>query len=142
MFVKFLPVCVLVWRFRSKVSLKPFPQKVQRYLLVSLWHFMCRFSSRCRVNCLEHVLHWNLDGSESGLTGGSFSSVLTIPSGDIGFLNPWPPLISSMGASGGMPSCNGEICYFVTIVERFIIKCLDFIFNSGIYRFIWPCIKW
>ena len=51
-----LPVCVRVCRFRSKVSLNPLPQKVQRYRFTSLWHFMCRLSSRCSVNVFWHTL--------------------------------------------------------------------------------------
>lgn len=41
-----LPVCVRTCRLRSKVSLKPFPQKLQRCLFVSLWHLICRFNIR------------------------------------------------------------------------------------------------
>lgn len=42
----YLPVCVRTCRLRSKVSLKPFPQKLQRCLFVSLWHLTCRFNIR------------------------------------------------------------------------------------------------
>lgn len=41
-----LPVWVRTCLFRSKVSLKPFPQKVHKCLLVSLWHLMCLFNIR------------------------------------------------------------------------------------------------
>ena len=101
----FLPVCVRVCLFRSKVSLNPLPQKVQRYLFTSLWHFMCRLSSRCKVKLLSQVLHRNLLGSASHLTGGSLSvSGLTGASSARGFLSPCPPLMSSRGVSRGMPS--------------------------------------
>ena len=100
-----LPVCVRVCLFRSKVSLNPLPQKVHKYLFVSLWHFMCRFNSRCRLKDLEHSLHANLEGSVSDLIGGIFS---TMRAGSVslakGFFMPNPPLISSTGASGGIPS--------------------------------------
>ena len=58
------------------------------------------------MKILEQSLHWNLDGSDSGLAGGSFSVGTGFASGstDRGFLMPWPPLMSSMGASGGIPS--------------------------------------
>ena len=101
----FLPVCVRVCLFRSKVSLNPLPQKVQRYLFTSLWHFMCRLSSRCKEKLLSQVLHRNLLGSASHLTGGSLSvSGLAGASSARGFLSPWPPLMSSRGVSRGMPS--------------------------------------
>lgn len=48
------PVWVRTWRFRSKVSLKPFPQKVHRCLFTWLWHLTCRFSMRCRRKPLPH----------------------------------------------------------------------------------------
>ena len=64
---------VLVCLFRSKVSLKPLPQKVQRYRLMSLWHFMWRLSRRWRLNTLEQMPHWNLEGSVSGRRVGSLS---------------------------------------------------------------------
>ena len=120
----FLPVCVRVCLFRSKVSLNPLPQKVQRYLFTSLWHFICRLRSRCKEKLLSHVLHLNLLGSASHLntwvkintqkssgyylTGGSLSvSGLTgAASRASGFLSPWPPLMSSSGVSRGMPSWN------------------------------------
>ena len=111
--VKNVPVWVRVCLFKSKVSLKPLPQKVQRYRLVSLWHFMCRFKSRCKLKILEHKRHWNLDGSLSGLAGGSFSTgVFSCGSAERGFLIPCPPLMSSMGASGGIPNCNGKTIWW------------------------------
>ena len=104
-FILYLPVWVRVCLFKSKVSLKPLPQKVQRYLLVSLWHFICLFNSLCKLKILEHKRHWNLDGSLSGRAGGSFSTgVFSCGSEERGFLIPWPPLMSSIGASGGIPN--------------------------------------
>ena len=69
---------------------------------------MCRFKSLCRLNVFVHILHWNLDGSDSGRSGGSFS-VAAFTSGvssgpDIGFLIPCPPLMISIGISAGIPS--------------------------------------
>ena len=64
---RFLPVCVRVWRFKSKVSLNPLPQKVQRYLLTSLWHFMCLLRSLCNVKLLSQDRQRNLLGSLSHL---------------------------------------------------------------------------
>ena len=49
------------------MSLNPLPQKVQRYLFTSLWHFICRLRSRCKEKLLSHVLHLNLLGSASHL---------------------------------------------------------------------------
>uniref|UniRef100_A0A1I8IPR6 Uncharacterized protein n=1 Tax=Macrostomum lignano TaxID=282301 RepID=A0A1I8IPR6_9PLAT len=43
---------------RSKVSLKPLPQYLQRKRFRVEWHFRWRFSSRCRENCLPHSRHW------------------------------------------------------------------------------------
>ena len=63
----FLPVCVLVCLFKSNVSLKPFPQKVHRYRLTSLWHFMCRLRSLCKEKLLSQARHWNLLGLDSHL---------------------------------------------------------------------------
>ena len=103
----YIPVWVRVCRFKSKVSLNPLPQKVHKYLLESLWHFMCRFNNLWRVKILEQSRHWNLVGSDSGRAGGNFSVLTGAPSvGSLerGFLMPWPPLINSIGASGGIPS--------------------------------------
>lgn len=61
-----VPVCVLVWRLRSNVSLNPFPQNVHKYRLTSLWHFICLFNSRCKPNVLEQTLHTNLLGGGGG----------------------------------------------------------------------------
>ena len=103
--MNFLPVWVLVCLFRSNVSLNPFPQKVQRYLLVSLWHFMCLLRRRCKVKALPQTLQANLLGSVSLLNGGSFStSFFSGTSATIGFLIPWPPFINSRGASVGIPN--------------------------------------
>ena len=104
----FLPVCVRVCLFRSKVSLNPFPQKVQRYLFVSLWHFIWRLRSLCSVKVFAQIRQANLDGSDSHRSGGSFSKCLlsTGASEAIGFLIPWPPFINSRGASGGIPYWN------------------------------------
>lgn len=49
-----------MWRLRSKVSLKPLPQKVHRYRLTSEWHFMWRFRSLCKLKVFEHTRHMNL----------------------------------------------------------------------------------
>jgi len=54
-----LPVCVRVCRLRSNVSLKPLPQSVQRYLLMSLWHLTCRLNMRCWGNVLPQTLQRN-----------------------------------------------------------------------------------
>lgn len=48
------PVCVRTCLFRSKVSLKPLPQKVHRCLFTWLWHLRCRLSMRCRRKALPH----------------------------------------------------------------------------------------
>ena len=48
--LKSKPVWVLVCRFRSNVSLKPLPQNVHKYLLISEWHLECRLSSLCKAN--------------------------------------------------------------------------------------------
>ena len=104
-----LPVCVRVCLFKSKVSLNPFPQNVQRYRFTSLWHFMCRFRSRWSVKAFWQILHLNFEGSSSHRAGGSFSdSGLTGASRARGFLIPWPPFISSSGASGGIPNWNNN----------------------------------
>jgi hypothetical protein len=80
---------------------------------------MWRFNSRCRENILVQIRHWNLDGSDSGRTGGSFSVTgFSGKSGAIGFLMPWPPLISSIGMSGGIPSWK----YSSMILTSFQIK--------------------
>lgn len=54
------PVCVLVCRLRSKVSLKPLPHIVQRYLLISLWHFRWRFSNLWRGKDFVQILQVKL----------------------------------------------------------------------------------
>lgn len=48
------PVWVRTCLFRSKVSLKPFPQKVHKCLFTWLWHLMWRLSMRCRRKPLPH----------------------------------------------------------------------------------------
>lgn len=48
------PVCVRTCLFRSKVSLKPLPQKVHRCLFTWLWHLRWRLSMRCRRKPLPH----------------------------------------------------------------------------------------
>ena len=92
-------------RFRSKVSLNPLPQNVQRYRLVSLWHFMCLFNRRCSPNPLPQMRQANLPWSDSERTDGMLLSpgLLSAGSTAMGFLIPWPPLIISRGASGGIP---------------------------------------
>lgn len=50
-----LPVCVRTCLLRSKVSLKPFPQKSHKCLFCSLWHFKCRFSMRWNWNTFWHT---------------------------------------------------------------------------------------
>jgi len=124
-----VPVCVLVWRFKSNVSLKPLPQNVHRYRLTSLWHFICLFNKRWRLNVLEHKLQQNFEplllvSDDSGgvgttVTGGATVLVLSGSGGRIsvvgggstswlasGFLMPWPPLTNSNGKSLGRPSCK------------------------------------
>lgn len=71
------PVCVRTCRLRSKVSLKPFPQKLHRCLFTWLWHLRCRLSMRCRRKALPHrsqlcraaspqvpVVNWGREGRE------------------------------------------------------------------------------
>lgn len=125
-----VPVCVLVCRFKSNVSLKPLPQNVHRYRLTSLWHFICLFNKRCRLNVLEHRLQQNLDPflvvstcSDGGFIDttvlvGTTAVVVLSGSGTLmriagggnwswlasGFLIPWPPLTNSNGRSLGSPS--------------------------------------
>jgi hypothetical protein len=125
----YIPVCVLVCRFKSNVSLKPFPQKVQRYRLTSLWHFMCLFNKRCRLKVFEHKLQQNFEpflfvstGSWGVLADTTVAGAVTVlflsGSGALvsgagggsgswlasGFLMPWPPLTNSNGNSLGRPS--------------------------------------
>lgn len=59
-----IPVWVRTCRLRSKVSLNPFPQKLHRCLLVSLWHFRCLFSMRWYWNVFWHTWHTKLDGAD------------------------------------------------------------------------------
>lgn len=54
-----VPVWVRVWRLRSNVSLKPLPQNVHKYLLMSEWHLMWRLRRRCRGNTLLQILQTN-----------------------------------------------------------------------------------
>lgn len=129
-----LPVCVLVCRFKSNVSLKPLPQNVHRYRLTSLWHFICLFSRRCRLNVFEHRLQQNLEPFLVDSTGsagvfidttvlvGTTAVVVLSGSGALmrlvgggnwswlasGFLIPWPPLTNSNGKSLGRPSCKQQ----------------------------------
>jgi len=70
---------------------------------------MCLFSRRWRVKIFEHTRHINLEGSDSGRAGGSFSSCGFSGTSDInGFFIPWPPLINSTGTSGGRSSFKEE----------------------------------
>lgn len=77
----YVPVCVLVCRFKSNVSLKPFPQNVHRYRLTSLWHFMCLFNKRCRLNVLEHRLQQNFEPFLVVSTGSGVEFTDTIVAG-------------------------------------------------------------
>lgn len=69
------PVWVRTCRFRSKVSLKPLPQKVHRCRFTWLWHLRWRLSMRCKRKplpqssqlCIAESLHvpvvnWNREG--------------------------------------------------------------------------------
>lgn len=104
-------MCVLVCLFRSNVSLKPFPQKVQRYRLTSEWHFICRFKSLCKLKFFEQILQTNFVGSSS-LTNTClfFSSSLCLALASVarGFFTPCPPLMNSNGSSAGRPNCNNN----------------------------------
>lgn len=119
-------MCVLVCLLRSKVSLKPLPQKVQRYLFTSEWHFICRLSNLCRLKFFEHTRHTNFVGSSS-LTNTClfFSSSLCLAFASVakGFFTPWPPLMNSSGSSAGRPNYNKYIsiitvCFFKDSCDR------------------------
>lgn len=110
-----LPVWVLVWRFKSKVSLNPLPQNVHRYLFTSLWHFMWRFNNRWRLKLLEQ--RWQakrvlslppvVDSTFSGSTrAGGGGGGMIAPTSWLarGFFTPWPPLTNSSVIPLGRPS--------------------------------------
>lgn len=46
------PVCVLMWRLRSKASWKPLPQQWHTWRRAGLWHLRCRVSMRCSGKAL------------------------------------------------------------------------------------------
>ena len=126
----FLPVWVRVWRLRSKVSLKPFPQNVHKYLFVSEWHFMWRFNNLWRLNTLEQRRHWNFVGSLDALVAfnrsaprlGSTAAGVSFANG---FFIPKPPFIISKGVSGLNPSWKrkaDDILYMWNVDVIFNIK--------------------
>jgi hypothetical protein len=72
---------------------------------MSLWHFMCLLSSRCRVNDLEQILQLNLLGASSELEALlSSSSSTQLSAGEAGeamlLLPPRLPAGRSWLASG------------------------------------------
>lgn len=115
------PVCVLVCLFKSNVSLNPLPQNVHKYRLISEWHFMCRFKSRCSVKCFEQMRQTNLPSSSDGtlqIISSGWEIVACFFSGTCsssrkrpwmfsiasGFLIPCPPLTNSNWTSAGKPN--------------------------------------
>lgn len=54
-----LPVCVRTCLLRSKVSLKPLPQKLHRCLFVSLWHLTCLFNIRWYWKVFWQTCKWS-----------------------------------------------------------------------------------
>lgn len=108
-----LPVCVRVCLFKSNVSLNPLPQNVQRYRLMSEWHFMCLFSKRWRAKVLLQMRQQNVEVPsslviEATLTFSSTRAVVRTSWFASGFLIPWPPLTNSSWTSDGRPSWGEE----------------------------------
>jgi hypothetical protein len=108
------PVCVLVCLFRSKVSLKPFPQKVHKYLLTSEWHFMCLLRRRCKAKVLLQMRQQKLVWPSSVVMDATLAlSSVRGPCRTVswlarGFLMPWPPFTNSSCTSEGRPNCNSN----------------------------------
>lgn len=124
---RYWPVCVRVCLLRSKVSLKPFPQKVQRYLLMSEWHFMCRLSRRCKAKVLLHIRQQKCEEPSSAVIAVTLVLVssLRLPGRPpttgswlaSGFLIPWPPFTNSSCTSAGSPNCETEIDHSFGLIE-------------------------
>lgn len=113
-YILILPVWVLVCLFKSKVSLKPFPQNVHKYLFMSEWHFICLFSRRWSANVLLQIRQAKLVCPSSVVIDATFvfSSVLELLLEVSwlakGFLMPCPPFTNSSWTSAGRPNCNNN----------------------------------